>query len=118
MKLRYLVALGLVAAALIPLSNASTQQAYVGGAGGAAALCTAPGIAGGCGFECGPLCEVSVVDSTLGPASFRVCDWDGTHSTNCTDGRGSTEHVSHTGVVDVFVVLGTRGTVTVTPLTP
>lgn len=88
---------------------------------GAAALCQIP---------CAPACTITIRDALDGakananaraglpllpPASVQVCDHkpDGRNA-RCFPFATTIRYVSQTGVVDIFVVDGTAGTITVT----
>lgn len=104
--------------ALAPFALADSS-AYIGGAIGAGFCEIGPngedaGLA--CELECTPACVVTVTDTVLGSdVLFQVCDWDGESDVNCSDIVSSGyRHESTTGIVDVFLVAATTGTVTTT----
>jgi len=117
-----LLTLATLVLAAVPLAGAS---GYVGpgcivacdfGAG-YAILCD-PGVGyavgGGCDFACASSCTVTVSDVT-GDPQFQVCDYDaGTASdVNCVTATGSVAFTSATSDIDVMVINGAFGEITV-----
>ena len=112
--LRQLV-LPLVLVSLLAPAALASSRGYVGGGGEELILCTAgtagSDVGGGCEFTCATTCRVRVVDDLLAPQSFRVCDWDGVADVNCLSAVGELQFTSATGTIDVFVSVGTTGTI-------
>lgn len=113
-----LITTGLLALCLaMPLALAD-EGAYVGA--GVVAACTddeSGDIGAACDLACEGTCVVTVADDVLAEgAVFSVCDWDGEVHSGCSEPvTGAYTHTSATGLVDVFVLVGTTGTVTTTP---
>lgn len=109
------IALPLVLLSLLAPIALAESRGYVGGGGNTTILCTSglagADLAGGCDLACPGTCRVQVVDDLLAPQEFMVCDWDGAEDVNCETGIGEVVHTSTTGVIDVFVSVGTTGTI-------
>lgn len=106
-------------ALMITTAPAAASGAYLGASGEVGACAeeyVGYDIALVCETECSNACDVSIDDAVLGAeATFRVCDWDGTSSVHCSEEvSGTYRHATTTGVIDIYVVTGTTGTITVT----
>lgn len=109
------ILLPLVLVTLLAPVALADARGYVGGAGGSTVLCssslTTVDVAGGCDLACPTSCRVRVVDDLLEPQPFQVCDWNGEDDVNCETATGEIVHASTTGIIDVFVSVGTTGTI-------
>jgi len=106
------------------LADLQDSRNYTGTSVGLLGLCTTDttgsdtGIA--CNMVCDPGCTVTVTDLALGAGTYYfVCDWDGVNDMNCNGDTtapvtGPTEWTAATGIIDVFIVAGSTGTVTTT----
>lgn len=117
MNSKIVVAL-MLALAAVPLASADSGS-YVAPMG-ATGFCNPLGDGNDVGVVCELACEgtcvVTVSDAVLNDAAvFVVCDWNGVADEPCSDpAQGSLIWTSSTGVIDIFIVVGTAGSATTT----